>query len=247
MPCKSSTAYSVSYHPTIEEYHNSKKEFINRFTEWFVEPTKYILTTENGKQNYQNHLQGFVQFKEEKLASNFRRSFHTRVMKEIEVNDLKIALKIVPITRDVKLCKGYALKEKKLGQFDAVISNFDEKELLEYQSYYLEHQENKAMKGDKVSVNNRNLFKVYEKFHNLKYGPKKPLIDIGRDEIIKGLTEMAYEGYWIANIFNRRDITNIINKLWYYMNRKLDEYIISLDRDGQDVESDILDKARQIR
>ncbi len=245
MPCQSSTAYNISFSPDIDEFHEYRQEFTDRFISHFSND-EYILVPEKGKKcNYYTHLQGWIGYKgKEHRADAMRKSFHTKIMKNIEVSYLKTALKLTPITRDVKLCQGYVLKECKRGDFKDVVSNLTEEKLLDCQEYYRVFQENKQFMGDKVRVNNRNLFQIYKKYFDTKYGPKKPLIKIGREEITKGLTDMAYDGYWIAHFFERRVITGIINKLWYYMNNELNQYCNALDSECQDIESDTLDRAR---
>lgn len=244
MPCASSTAYNVSFSPDIDEFHEYRTEFTNKFISHFAE-NEYILVPEKGKQSYYTHLQGWIGYKGiEKRADSVRKSFHTKIMKNIEINELKIGLKLTPITRDVKLCQGYVLKECGKGNFKDVVSNLSREVLLDCQSYYLHFQENKQFKGDKVRVNNRNLFRIFKKYFEEKYYTKKPMIKIGREEIMKALSDMAYDGYWIAHFFERRVITGIINKLWYYMNNELEQYISIIDGEQQTIEDDTVSRAR---
>ncbi len=245
MPSKKSQAYSVSYHPTIDEFTDTKSTFIKNFKEYFKKPVEYILTPEKGKQNYVNHYQGWIGFKEEKRADTFRKSFNTKVMINIEVAYLKTALKIVPITRDVKLCQGYCLKELETGKFSSVISNLTEEKLLECQEYYKEFQENKSFKGDKTRVNRTNIKHIFLKYFYTTH--KKPfLMDIERPEITKTLAQMDDNGYWLGSIVTGRELSKIIDYLHHSVNNKTLDYYNKRDLECQDLDKSQLDRARQL-
>ncbi len=245
MPCKKSEAFSVSYHPDIDEFTETKTTFKENFKNYINLPDKYILVPEKGKQTYFNHFQGWIGFEKEKRADTLRKSFNTVVMKGIEVAYLKTALKIVPITRDIKLCQGYCLKELELGKFDSVISNLTEGVLLECQKYYKEFQENKAVKLDKSRVNRTNIKHIFLKYFNIHY-KKQMLIDIERPEITKILSEMDDNGYWLGSIVTGRELSKIIDYLWYSVNNKTLDYYNKRDLDCQDLDSSQLQRARQL-
>ncbi len=244
MPCKSSESYSISFHPSIDEFTEYKSSFQKNFVEYFKD-YNYILVPEKGKQTYKNHFQIWVGFRSEKRADSFRKSFQNKVMKGIEVNYLKTALKITPITRDVKLCQGYCLKELETGKFSSVISNFDENELLEYQEYYKKYQENKSFKGDRTRVNRSNIKEIFLKYFRIKY-KKVMLIDVDRLEIIKILSEMDDDGYWLGSIVTGRELSKIIDYLHMSVNNKTLQYYIQRDSEIQDLDRSQLDRARQV-
>ncbi len=243
MPCKSSESYSVSYHPSIEEYTETKTRFIENFEKQFKED-KYILVPEKGKQTYSNHFQIWIGFEKEKRADSFRRSFHTMVMKNIEVSYLKTALRISPITRDVKLCKGYTLKELELGGFDSVISNLSDSVLLDCQKYYKQHQENKSVQGDRTRINKNNIKHIFLKYFKMKH-KKVPLIDIDRLKIIETLAEMDDNGYWLGSIVTGRELSRIIDYLHHSVNNKTAEYYCKRDLECQDLDKSQIERARQ--
>ncbi len=244
MPCKSSEAFSVSYHPDITEFTETKTSFKENFKK-FMNTDKYILVPEKGKQTYITHFQIWIGFEKERRADTLRKSFNTVVMKEIEVAYLKTALKIVPITRDVKLCQGYCLKELELGSFDSVISNLTKGELLECQKYYKDFQANKSVKGDKTRVNRTNIKPIFLKYFYQNH--KKPfLIDIERPEITKTLAEMDDNGYWLGSIVTGRELSKIIDYLHMSVNNKTLDYYNKRDLECQDLDSSQLSRSRQI-
>ncbi len=244
MPCKSSECFSVSYHPNIDEFTESKTSFVDNFKNYLKSPNKYILVPEKGKQNYYSHYQGWIGFDKEKRADTVRTSFNTVVMKNIEVSYLKTALKIVPITRDVKLCQGYCLKELELGSFDTVISNLAEEKLLECQKYYKEYKENKSVGMDKTRVNRSNIKPIFLKYWRLRFGPKF-LVNIDRLQIIKVLAEMDDQGYWMGSLVTGRELSKIINYLHMSVNNKTLQYYIERDSENQDLDKNQLERARQ--
>ncbi len=244
MPCKKSEAFSVSYHPNIEEFKETKTSFVENFKKYISLPDKYILVPEKGKQNYHNHYQSWIGFEKEKRADTFRKSFHTVVMKDIEVSYLKTALKIVPITRDVKLCQGYCLKELETGKFSSVISNLTEGELLECQKYYKEFQMNKSVNMDKTRVNRANIKEIFLKYYYIK-NKKRFLVDVDRLKIIEILAEMDDNGYWLGSIVTGRELSKIIDYLHHSVNNKTLQYYIKRDSEIQDLDNSQLQRARQ--
>ncbi len=54
MPSKSSNVYSLSYHPAMDEWVESKKQFLDNFKKLYGKD-KYIIVPEKGKNNVYTH------------------------------------------------------------------------------------------------------------------------------------------------------------------------------------------------
>ncbi len=248
MPCKSSTCYSVSYHPNMDEFQETKALFKKQFAQHYSKD-EYILVPEKGSNQYHNHYQGFIKFTNEKRADAVRKSFNTQVMKDIEVSDIKIALKITPITRDVKLCQGYCLKELKDGYLNDVISNFGENVLVEGQEYYKNIQKTKKTKIDKNRINKRNIHLIFKRFYEAneeKYGKKEILVELPITTIIKVLADMIEDGYWMGAIALSPDFHHTVDYLHSIINGKTYEYLLNRRSNQRDIYDRKLEKLMQM-
>lgn len=245
MPCKSSVAYSVSFHPSIDEYREYETLFKDQFVKTF-RSDRYILTKEKGKREFFTHYQGVIEFDKEKRADTFRNTFHKKVMASVEVDNLKIALKITPITRDINMCRGYCLKEIPVNNMNFVESNYDLKRLLEFQAYYKEYQKSKLLAGDTVRVSKRNIHIIFKRYYEQNQDKYRERLlhrkTVDRKTVIKILSDMTNDGYWIGNILLSRELSKTIDFLWKFINNKIFEFIADNDGEQQSIIQDKMDQ-----
>ncbi len=258
MPCQSSTAYNISFHPTIDEFKESGCLFIDNIVACYSKDD-YLMVKEKGRNNYYTHYQGVVRFDKEKRADKFRQSFHTKIMKDIEVSDLKIALKVTPITKDVLMCVGYCLKEEEDLYKSTMTSNMSQDYLEKAHKYYIDYSVKKSFKGDKVRVNKRNIHILTRKYYELN---KKRYVSHVSDKYVNAiekiqkydrplmmllLADMAMDGYWIGNVLLAKDMDVTIDFLWAYFNGRdaLCEFISRRSSNDQTLLSASLDRATQ--
>ena len=123
----------------------------------------------------------------------------------------KVALKITPIIRDVAICQGYILKEIQADKLEEFISGdfptllnkgYDVEYLLKVYKDYKQLNNRKKLIIDKVRVNARNMYVVYNNY-----------LDMNADKI----KEYGY------NISKPKDVEFIIKRMiqdgYYSFNR----------------------------
>ncbi len=250
MPNIQSEAFTISYHPEMGEFIESKQLFVRQLEQAFKKD-KYLIVEEKGNSKYVTHFQGLVKCTKTRRSDSFRRSFFNLVLKDIELSCPKIAVKLVPVTRDFKCALGYPLKELK-GKVDNdnVITNFDIPELLEAQEYYKTLKIKKRMAGDKIRVNTRNLHVICKKYfeaHKDSYDTGTQVngkLKISRGKVIRLLADMTDEGYWIGNIVTDRRINSRIDFVWKYLQGQMYEYITELDQNAQIMDDCALTRAK---
>lgn len=141
MPSKSAECFSISFHPELSEWVEHRKTFLENFKRLYGKDN-YIIVQEKGSKNIYTHYQCFVAFANEKRADNVRKSAYTGLLKEIEVAYPRTALKLTPVTRDVRYCQGYTLKEIEVGVTGA-ISTYQDDFLLDCKEHHaLQKQKN---------------------------------------------------------------------------------------------------------
>ncbi len=249
MPCTNSNAYSVSFHPSIDEFRECKVLFLKQFKLLYQDIPEYILTPEKGNADYFTHYQGFIVFEKERRSSDVRKQFMNKVLKDIEIDCIKIALKITPITRDVMMCRGYPLKE--LVSLHDTNTNLTDKVLLEAQLYYLKFKNEKKMRGDKIKVNNRNLGVIFMKYYtNHLDGAKQKEKDFLKQkkytpaDVMLVLSNMDRDGYYISNILMGKNIDVTVEYLTAKLNDDVNTFIRSRYSDMSSISEDNLDRAK---
>ncbi len=203
MPSKNSSCYSITFRPTYDEYRKYNEDFIDRIQKKFHQ-AKFILAHEKGNSDEYNHIQGFIEFKKDKRADTLRKTFKDYILKNMEISYPKVALKVSPISRDVKLCQGYTLKEQSKA-LDNITTNYDTEYLLECREYYLNLSNEKKAKVDKIKVNIRCFPEVFDNY--LKSNIDK-FVGVCFDEVP---TKFKPTGIQVAKI------TGLMGQDGYYM------------------------------
>ncbi len=171
MPTKSSQYYNFTFRPSLIEYQKYHDDFIKGFKGKFGKE-KYLISKEKGSGDIENHLQGFIELNKEKRADTFRNSFN-KIIGNMDLSYPKVALKITPIVRDVAVCQGYILKEIQADEIEDFISGdfptllhkgYDVEYLLKVYKDYNELNNRKKLIIDKVRVNARNMYVVYNNY-----------------------------------------------------------------------------------
>ncbi len=233
MPSKNSSCYSITFRPTYDEYRKYNEDFIDRIQKKFVK-SKFILSHEKGNANEYNHIQGFIEFKKSKRADTLRKTFNDKILKDMEISYPKVALKISAISRDVKLCQGYTLKEQSI-QLDKVITNYDTEYLLECRKYYLNLSDEKKAKVDKIKVNIRCYPEV---FNNYLKANLDRMVGVLFDEIpvpfkptgiqvakITGM--MGQDGYYMLPLMISRDFDKMCDYISSIYTETLPNFSVS--------------------
>ncbi len=217
MPSTTSLCYSISFHPSIEEWGEYKQAFLTNFKKKYK---KYIIVPEKGNKNYYSHYQAFVEFDKECRADTVRKSAYNILLKDIEISYPRIALKLTPITRDVKCCQGYTLKETD-EEMKNVISTYDSKYLVECKNYYLDSVNIKRVGKDKQRLTLKNLPEIFRVFVEVNKVTLKTVKDV--DGVF---AQMGIEDYYVLPILLRRDYRIIREYLLSYVNRTLNGEIL---------------------
>ncbi len=209
MVCKSSFGYSISFHPTLEEFEKYKQLFIDNVSKKFVND-RFVLSFEKGKKDFITHIQGFVEFQREKRSDTFRKSFNNTIIKEMEFANPKVALVIRPYRQnDLIIGVGYCLKEQSPELEGVVVYSYEMDYMLECRTIYLQNRLDKKSQINKVRLNLRTLPEIF-KSYCLRNDIKdiKPVIILAR---------MGLEDYYVLPLLLRKDLSKIVEYLILYM------------------------------
>ncbi len=205
MPTKTSQYYNFTFRPTLSEYNQYQAEFIFQFMLMFVKQ-KYLISKERGSGDVENHLQGFIELDKPKRADTFRKSFE-KIIKKMVISHPKVALKITPIIRDVSICQGYILKELQAdevsGEFPTLINKgYSIEYLLKVDSDYKQLNNRKKAIVDKVRVNARNMYVVYNNYVEMnKAKIKKYGYDLSKSKDVEFVIKrMIQDGYYCFDL-----------------------------------------------
>ncbi len=238
MPNASSTCYSISFHPLIEEWMSCKESFLTNFVKVYSKKAKYILTAEKGNQHYATHYQGFIEFAKEVRSDTIQKTFHNRILKGVEISNLKIALKLVPVTSHVKRCQGYTLKETSDDLNEVKVFNYDLSYMVEVKEFYLKYLAEKRMGKDKQRLNIRNLPEIVRTYRDLHYptmdfstSHKKNYLDSTRRKNMSFLiSRMGLTDYYVLPIVIKKDFPQIVTYLIDYLSNSPTEMDKSIYR-----------------
>ncbi len=205
MPTKTSQYYNFTFRPTLSEYNQYQAEFIFQFLLKFIKH-KYLISHEKGTGDVFNHLQGFIELDTPKRADTFRKSFE-KIIKKMVISHPKVALVITPIIRDVSICQGYILKELQAdevsGEFPTLINKgYSIEYLLKVDSEYKELNNRKKTIVDKVRVNARNMYVVYNNYLEMnKAKIKKYGYDLSKSKDVEFVIKrMIQDGYYCFDL-----------------------------------------------
>lgn len=211
MPSKNSSCYSITFRPTYEEYRKYNEQFCDNIQRKFNK-AKFILSHEKGNNEEYNHIQGFIEFSKDKRADTLRKQFNKFIIKDMDISYPKVALKVSPISRDVKLCQGYTLKEQSID-LPKTIHNYEVDYLLECRQYYLNLSNEKKAKVDKIKVNIRSYPEVFnnyvlanmDKFVGILYDEAPPKFMPTGLQVAKITGLMGQDGYYVLPLMISRD------------------------------------------
>ncbi len=232
MPSKSFHCYSVSFHPSLSEWHECKKTFYDNFIKLYGKD-KYTIVTEKGNQHIFTHYQCFIEFSKEKRVDTVKKSALKGLLKGIVVAYPTTALLLNPVTRDVKYCQGYTLKETSRDLNEAYFHGYSGSYMLECKDYHAEQVKLKRMGKDKMRISLKNLpeiVKTYQQLHfpEMEFKSKFPSTEIDREKVTKIISRMGLEDYYILPILCRKDFPRIVTYLCYYLTgipEGMDKYI----------------------
>ncbi len=230
MPTQTVESFSISFHPTLKEWKQYKQIFLDRILESYNK-SKYIIATEHGNQNYPTHYQINITLSKARRADSFRNQFNKYVTHDMEFEHPKIALKIVPITRDVDFQKGYCLKE--CHNLENVISNLSEETLLEFSKYYTSAKLKKKTKLDRTRLNQRNIHILFETYYK-ENNPNWIEQEVPRKKVISYLAKMSQEGYYLGSILTSNKVSITIDYIHHHMNNNTEIFI--KQKDDEEIE-----------
>ncbi len=223
MPSVTTNVYGISFHPSTEEWHKYKEAFLLNFMKLYHKE-KYILTTEKGNNHQITHYQGFVEFTKERRGDTVKKSAQSQLLKDMDISYPLTALFIRPITRDVKYCQGYPLKETSDDLREVVAFNYSLDYLLECKEYHLQELSKKKCGKDKQRLNIKNLPEIVRAyivankdkyFANYDFFDKDQIQD--PDKIKMVLARMGIEDYYVLPILLRKDINEVCKYLLAYL------------------------------
>ncbi len=221
MPSPKSQYYSLSFHPELKEFYECKSVFLDNFKK-FVKKAQAILVLEKGSKDEYTHYQGFLEFDKEKRADSLKKSAFNMLLKGIEVNYPKVALKLTSVTRDVKYCQGYCLKETNDELQGVAYSSYPRAYQKEAKRYHAMQLKEKKVKGDKFRVSTRNLpqvFKTYCEVNGIEITNNSKCIPIiiGR---------MANDDYCMMSIVtkSKKQFFDMCEYLFAYMKNDMEKY-----------------------
>jgi len=125
-------------------------------------------------------------------ADSFRKTCYNALLEGIELSFPRTALKITPITRDVKACQGYVLKETPESLAGIEAHTYTQAELEEFKEYYLKAKASKNVNLDKIRVSNKNLnivFRNYVKHKNIEIR--------NSTNVLRALVDMEQDNYYM--------------------------------------------------
>ncbi len=230
MPSPPSQCYSLSFHPELQEFYECKQVFLDNFKK-FVKKAQAIITLEKGSKNEYTHYQGFIEYDKERRADTVRKSAFNMLLKGIEVNYPKVALKLTSVTRDVKYCQGYCLKETNDDLKGLAHSSYPRAYLMEAKRYHAMQLKEKKVKGDKFRVNTRNLSQVFKTYCEVNS------IEITKEKgcIARIIGRMAQDDYCMMAIVtkSKRQFYDICQYLLSYMHGNMESYCYRQWFEGQ--------------
>ncbi len=205
MPTKSSQYYNFTFRPKLAEFSKYCDEFVELFRTKYKKE-KYLISKEKGTGDVVNHLQGFIELNKEERADKFRVKFN-KIISKMDISYPKVALKITPIIRDVSICQGYILKElladEVSGEFPTLINEgYSIEYLLKVQSEYNELNNKKKVIIDKIRVNARNMYVVYNNYIDInKEKIKKYGYDLSLSKDVEFVIKrMIQDGYYCFDL-----------------------------------------------
>ncbi len=218
MPSVQAQCYSISFHPIMSEWIQYKDLFLKQF-EMKCKTYKVILVKEKGSKDVFTHYQGFIDCQKEVRADTLRISFHKMVLKDMEIGFPKVALKITPVTRDVKYCQGYTLKETNDALTSVVKSDYSDDELVSFKDYHAGEVYKKNVHKDKFRVNLRNLPEIFK-----RYCEANDLTVRTFEEVASTIGKMGQEDYYMMPIILAKNYKRIVSYLKFYMNDDLERF-----------------------
>lgn len=231
MPSPSSQCYSVSFHPTLDEWEECKTVFLDNFKKHYRKFST-ILVKEKGNKNFFNHYQGFIDFNVDKRKDTVLKSAFNGLLKGIDISYPKVALKLTPITRDVQCCKGYTLKETDDEMSSIAFTDYALSSLIDDKRYYLSQLKTKRVGKDKQRLNLRNLPEIFKNFYEVNKEKYSSCLDTGEwgmDDVYLVLTDMGLEDYYVLPLLLRKDLPKIIKYLMCYISAQPDKEIKRLN------------------
>ncbi len=222
MPSVQAQCYSISFHPIMSEWIQYKDLFLKQF-EMKCKTYKVILVKEKGSKDVFTHYQGFIDCQKEVRADTLRISFHKMVLKDMEIGFPKVALKITPVTRDVKYCQGYTLKETNDEMTSVVKSDYSDDELVSFKDYHAGEVYKKNVHKDKFRVNLRNLSEIFK-----RYCECNDLIveEYDNERVASIIGKMGKEDYYVMPIVLAKNFDHIVQYLKHYMNDTLELFCV---------------------
>lgn len=238
MPCSKSSCYNFTFRPTIEEFDEYHKDFVDKFTDKFNK-YKYIISYEKGKSDIHNHIQGFIDMSKEVRSDNLRKTFN-KIISEYNLKNKDIAMKVKPVVRDAETCAGYILKEyEDIENNEFILYNgYSIEYLLELREKYLKLSLDKKQVIDKVRVNIRNLPEIFRNYYNLHKSDIDETIEgdinnLDNEDVKKILLMMGQTDYYVLPIILSRDFDKIVKYLRLYIKNEL-IYYFDEDYEKQD-------------
>ncbi len=237
MPTLSVQYYSLSFHPTLDEWSKYKDLFIDNFKKK-CNGYRVLVTKEKGSKNQYTHYQGVIDCGKDIRADSFRKSCENTFLKDIELFSVKTALKLTPITRDWKCCLGYTLKETNDDLSSVIVSDYSVEEMVQFKDYYLNLVREKNIKKDRIRVTRKTLPEIFK-----NYCIANDLMDnfqlLGTSRVAKEvdfknrcfykvglvLAKMAEDDYYMLPIINSKDFKSDCDYLICYMMGLMENYV----------------------
>lgn len=226
---------SITFRPTQKEFDEYKDLFLKRFIKKYGKHD-YLVSPESASSQNPNHYQIFLDI--DKRPDSVKRAIKNVILKDCEITNFNIAVKVKKIKTNYTGVIGYCMKE--IDDIDVITSNISPTLLIQYRDEYRKLSLDKKVDVDRCRVNLRNIHICFKNYWNIN---RLRLIDeitnyVDDDEcnysdglfslnaVKYVLTSMIQNEYQCFNILISKDFDKICRLIQGFMNDNLYDAIV---------------------